>query len=90
MITICDKIEKVKRLPEGYKTLIGVSSDSLLIVNLDMSRIIEWIIKGDNNDGVVIMAETLDEFLDTISLLKEIIVSKKNPFKEISILKEYF
>ena len=61
-----------------YEYLLGVSSDCLLILD-DKKHLVEWIIEGDNNDGVIASADSEDEFLDAILVIKEMISLHINP-----------
>jgi len=84
MQTILNKLTLASPYVENgsFKDYIAISSDSLLIIDGDL-ELVEWIIEGDSTDGVYMTADTLDDFLDAIILLKKIISSGLNPFDYI-------
>jgi hypothetical protein len=67
---------------DSFEHYIAISSDSLLIIDGDL-ELVEWIIEGDSTDGVYMTADTLDDFLDAIIVLKRMILSGVNPFDHI-------
>ena len=84
MITITNKLTLVSSHTDNdsFKDYIAISSDSLLVIDKDL-ELVEWIIKGDNTDGVYMSADTEDDFLDAIVFFKNIILSGNNPLDYI-------
>ena len=62
-----------------YEYMLAVSSDTLYVISPDKTRLIEIINDGTDIDGYLLSAESEDEFLDTILLIKQDISSGKNP-----------
>ena len=65
---------------DQFKDYIAISSDSLLIIDKEL-KLVENIIRGDDNSGLYLSAETVDDFLDAILFFKQIISSGKNPME---------
>jgi hypothetical protein len=80
MNTITSKLTIVSPYIENdcFKDYIAISSDSLLIIDKDL-ELVEWIIEGNNTDGVYMSADCEDDFLDAIIFFKNILLSGGNP-----------
>lgn len=80
MNTITSKLTVVSPHIENdsFKDYIVISSDSLLIIDKEL-ELVEWIIEGDNTDGLYISADCEDDFLDAIIFFKDILLSGGNP-----------
>lgn len=80
MNTITSKLTIVSPYIENdsFKDYIVISSDSLLIIDKEL-ELVEWIIEGDNTDGLYISADCEDDFLDAIIFFKDILLSGGNP-----------
>jgi len=63
---------------DGFKDYIAISSDCLLIINKQLEAV-EWIIEGNDTNGVYLSADTENDFLDAISLFKSMILKGQNP-----------
>jgi hypothetical protein len=57
---------------------IVISSDSLLIINKHL-ELVENIIRNNDNSGLILSCSTEDDFLDSISFFKNMILSGGNP-----------
>lgn len=68
---------------DEFKDYIVISPDSLLIIDKNL-ELVEWIIEGNNTDGVYMSADNEDDFLDAISFLKKLIILGKNPMEYFS------
>ena len=81
--TIITKIKPIETLDTtAYEYLLAVSSDSLYILSSN-NRIVDTIIQGLDNIAWVFSADTKDEFLDAIIVLKQDIISGCNPLDRI-------
>jgi hypothetical protein len=80
MNAIISKLTKVSPNVENdsFKDYIVISDDSLLIIDKDL-ELVEWIIEGDNTDGIYMSADCEDDFLDAILFFKNILLSGGNP-----------
>lgn len=80
MNTITSKLTIVSPYIENdsFKDYIVISNDSLLIIDKEL-ELVEWIIEGDNTDGIYMSADCEDDFLDAIILFKNILLSGGNP-----------
>ena len=80
MNTITSKLTVVSPYIENdsFKDYIVISSDSLLIIDKEL-ELVEWIIEGDNTDGIYMSADCEDDFLDAIIFFKDILLSGGNP-----------
>ena len=80
MTTLTDKLTLVSTYTDNdsFKDYLCISSDSLLIIDKELD-LVEWIIQGHDNNGVYMSAETEDDFLDAIIVLKNVILSGCNP-----------
>lgn len=80
MNTITSKLTLVSPYIENdsFKDYIVISSDSLLIIDKEL-ELVEWIIEGDNTDGIYMSADCEDDFLDAIIFFKDILLSGGNP-----------
>jgi hypothetical protein len=63
---------------DSFKDYIVISSDNLLIINKEL-ELVEWIIEGNDTDGIYMSAENEDDFLDAIIFFKNILLSGGNP-----------
>lgn len=70
--------ERTRRMNNGFPDFIAISSDTLLIINKHLEAV-EWIIEGNDTDGIYLSANSQDDFLDAISFFKEKILSNENP-----------
>lgn len=61
-----------------YEFLLGVSADCLLVLDKN-NQLVEWIVIGNNTDGVIAAARNEDEFLDSIIIIKQMINNNQNP-----------
>ena len=65
---------------------LAVTKNSLVILNTDLNKVIEVIVKGEDKESIVIATNDQDAFLDVISLIKRTIVEDKvNPLPYILI-----
>lgn len=80
MNTLIDKLTLVSTYTDNdsFKDYICISSDSLLIIDKEL-ELVEWIIQGQDNNGVYMSTENEDDFLDAIIFIKNIILSGCNP-----------
>lgn len=62
-----------------YPYLLAVSSDSLYVISPDKKMIIEIIVEGKDNNGCLCAADSEDDFLDAILLIKKDILAGLNP-----------
>lgn len=62
----------------NYEFLLGVSTDTLIVLD-NNKELVEWIVEGNDTNGVVAQADNEDEFLDSIIIIKEMIASGLNP-----------
>lgn len=79
ILSPCIKTLQLCDADSDYNYLLAVSSDSLYILSSDKSRIVETIIDGIDNNGWMFSAETEDDFLDGINIIKKDILSGNNP-----------
>lgn len=78
MHTITLTLVKPKdRITDGY--FFAVSSDTLIVTNNTGTKALELIIDGKDNNGYLCVCEDLDDFLDSINVIKEMIMSGDNP-----------
>ena len=63
---------------DSFKDYIAISSDTLLIINKQL-ELVEWIIEGNDTNGIYLAADTEDDFLDALSLFKHLILTGNNP-----------
>lgn len=63
----------------SYEYLLVVSSNSLYVLSPDRSRFVETIVKGEDNDGYILAADSENDFLDAIMIIKKDILSNRNP-----------
>ena len=84
MNTTLSKLTKVRPNTQydSFKDYIVISSDTLLIIDEDL-ELVEWIIEGDDTDGIYLSSDNSNDFLDAIIVLKEIILSGNNPITYI-------
>jgi hypothetical protein len=80
MNTITQKLTKVfpNTKNDSFKDYIVITSDNLLIINKEL-ELVEWIIEGNDTDGIYMSAENEDDFLDAIIFFKNILLSGYNP-----------
>jgi hypothetical protein len=80
MNAITQKLTKVfpNTKNDSFKDYIVISSDNLLIINKEL-ELVEWIIEGNDTDGIYMSAENEDDFLDAIIFFKNILLSGDNP-----------
>lgn len=80
MNSITQKLTKLIPYTENdsFKDYIVISSDNLLIINKEL-ELVEWIIEGNDTDGIYMSAENEDDFLDAIIFFKNILLSGHNP-----------
>ena len=62
----------------GYEFLLAISSDCLVVLDTKQ-EFVEWIVAGNDVNGVVAEADNEDEFLDAIIVIKDMIKSGINP-----------
>lgn len=70
---------------EYYALYIAVSNDSLFIMNKRLSCV-EAIITGKDYSGLLLAFNDENEFLDAISLFKDMILTDSNPINYINSL----
>lgn len=66
----------------AYKYFIALSTDKLLIlekVKQDEYNLVETIVSGVDNDGLLLSAPDENAFLDAITTIKAILLSGNNP-----------
>lgn len=61
-----------------YPFLMGISTDSLIILTKD-KEFVEWIIIGKDDNGTLATTDNQDEFLDAIVTIRNMIVEGINP-----------
>lgn len=74
--------ERKRLMNDGFPDFIAISSDTLLIINKHLEAV-EWIIEGNDTDGIYLLANSEDDFLDAISFFKEKLLSGDNPKKYV-------
>jgi len=65
-----------------YNYYLGVSSDTLLVLNKEV-ELVEEIIRGIDDKGLLMEACDEDCFLEAITTIKQLILSGENPLKVI-------
>lgn len=80
MVQLLKTVSKVKINDniDSFQDYIVITSDSLLIINKQL-ELVEWIIEGNDNDGIYLSADDEDMFLDAISRFKKEILLGNNP-----------
>lgn len=80
MNTIVDKLTRVlpNKESDSFIHYIVISSDSLLIIDREL-ELVEWIIEGNDTNGIYMSADSEDDFLDAILFFKDIILRGDNP-----------
>jgi len=73
--------QTVKQIDDSsFIHYIVISSDCLLIIDREL-QLVEWILEGNDTNGVYLQADDENEFLDAISLFKRMILNGENPVK---------
>ena len=68
---------------DSFEDLIGVCSDGLYIINKERTEIVDTIVKGISKDCTLFSAPNEDIFLDTISIIRNVLLEGYDPFKVI-------
>jgi hypothetical protein len=68
-----------------YKYLLGITSDGLYILNLELTLMLEIIVDGNSKDCTVCSTPDEDSFLDAILFIKNILKDGGNPLNFIDI-----
>lgn len=77
--TVQPQVKLTKITNEQFEYKLAVTTNGLYILNNTQTKIIETIVLGPSNDGYVLGTNDLNEFLDAISLIKEILLQGNNP-----------
>ena len=72
------RVKPGRHIDDSYHLYLGLSSDTLVVLDREWD-ILESIIDGKDSKGLVVSAETEDDFLDGINLFKNAINSGINP-----------
>lgn len=80
-----NRIAKEKIINTAYKYFLGFSEDGLIVIKLVNGEyeLVEMILSGTKSNGLVASCPDEDSFLDTIILIKGIILSGRNPLEVI-------
>jgi hypothetical protein len=74
---------KGKQTNSTYDYYLGVSSDTLLVLDKEKVEVVEEIIRGIDNSGLLLEACDEDCFLEAITMIKQLILAGKNPLQII-------
>ena len=83
-LKILKSLEEVteSELNTYYEYMLAVSTDTLAVITskLELEKII---IQGNDNDAFVCACDDINHFLDSLTLLENLINNKKNIFNDI-------
>jgi hypothetical protein len=78
ILDVCGLTMVDEQCNDQYEFLLAFSSDSLIVLD-DKREYVEWIVEGDDKNGVLASTDSEDDFLDAILVIKAIIKSGLNP-----------
>ena len=63
----------------GYKMLLGISSNTLVVFDEEVTQIVETILNGNDSDALLVECSDENHFLDVINAVKCMIADGYNP-----------
>lgn len=73
----------------AYKYFLAVSSDKLLVLqrmdSYDDYELVEYIVEGKDNKGTLLSCPDEDSFLDSITVIKDLLLLELNPLEHIDL-----
>jgi hypothetical protein len=71
---------------DEYEYLLGICSDGLYVLNLERTEIVDVIVSGNSKDCTLCSAPDEDNFLEAITIIKQVLSDGLNPLEVIRFI----